>query len=132
MALTYATGSITSPVSLGANTATKVFDTASLAIGVWAVDMGANAQCGGAGNIEIHAAADGATATLTGVTAAGDDIAAVSEELSMSLHFVAVVTGAGTLQMIGEGSNGTSNTIESASRVRSLAGVTGYRAVRIG
>ena len=130
-ALDFHSGSIGSPVSLGVNTPTKIMDTASLAVGTWLINFGASVDAGGASVIEIRAAVDTATATLTGKYAGGADEPAVSTESEIFLTFIAVVTVTGTIQFIGIGANGVSNTVLATTRNAGYSPATGYTALRI-
>jgi hypothetical protein len=132
LALNFAAGTIGSNVSLGVNTATKVMDTASLAVGIWLVSFSGEGTSSVNGAIEAHIAVNSATATFQGPTASGADDTASAIGVAVKFTCVATVTVAGTLQIIAEGSSGTGSTMLAASRAFSVAGVTGYTAVRIG
>lgn len=131
-ALTYASGTIGSNVNLGINTPTKVFDTASLAAGVWDVSMFAIGECAGSGTIEMIAATDSATASLTGVISSGGAAGAGSEGIPMAIRFFATVTSAGTLKLTADGSNGSANVILATTATYLYAGCTGYTATKVG
>lgn len=125
-------GSIPTNVALGVNTATKIFDTVSLGVGAWLVTMVASGGAASASNFECFAAADTATATLSGVTSGGVVIVGSGDESNVVLSFVATVTVAGTLKMVGEGSAAGGTDALASSANFSFSNVTGYTATRLG
>lgn len=134
-ALTSASGSIGSPVSINNAVFTKIFDTASLGVGTWWVTMSTVIEnlTASAVAVAVAAAVDTATATLTGVTGAETaDAIASSGEDQMTVTFIAVVTVAGTLKFSAYISGASGGTALSAAVVQtSLTQVTGYTALRI-
>lgn len=132
VALTFAAGTIGTNVNIGINTPTKVFDTATLAIGVWKVTMNAVGECAGTGTVEVTAAVDSATATLTGITSSGGYTGSGAAGIPMSVTFFANVTAAGTLKLTAEGSNGSANLILATTATNGFAACTGYTAEKIG
>lgn len=124
-----ASGSNVSNTTLPSNTPTKIFDTASLGVGTWDVYMAASVQTDSTANatISLTAAVDTATATLTGQSAGQiTQSAAASGQWVISLRFIAVVTGAGTLKVTGN-NTGAGN----AFALGGTVGFVGYTAVQI-
>lgn len=134
LALTYAAGTISLDVSLGVNSLTPIFNTASLAVGVWDLTVFAVGDTGALGAIEIEVVEGAAAATFVGPTSSGGyNVGAASyNEVPMGFGCIAIVTSAGALKVQGEGDNGTSSTIKAATPVYGFPGATGYKAVRIG
>lgn len=129
--LTLLSGNIPSQVNLGVNTPTSIFSTASLSVGTWLVTMGWHGSSNAGGAIECHAAVNTATATLTGELSSGADTTNVNLAVDGSITFSAVVTVAGTLQLIGEGSAASATVIDAVTRAFGFANATGYTALRV-
>jgi hypothetical protein len=130
LALSYAAGSIASNVTLSSVSA-KILDTASLAVGIWNVDMFATLEAAsGASGVELECLVDSATATFQGSTSGGATASATGYTERVVIGFIAVVTVAGTLQLKGTASTGGSALAATTQNLWTNA--TGYRAVRIG
>jgi hypothetical protein len=133
---TVLSGNLGGNISLGTNTPVNIFYTASLPIGTWQIYMGAAVEgYSTIAAIEIHSMLGSATATLTGQLAAGVDIPGTSgtfTEASLSISFIAVVTVAGTLQLVGECSGTNGGNVLAATRCYTIGNATGYTAVKIG
>ena len=131
VALTFASGHIAADVTMtNGSQSYKLFDTASLGVGTWLVNMTATFTGGGLGTIDMSATADSATAGLNGPTSTGIVIAALNYEGSMSVSLTAVISVAGTLQLIAEAS-GAGNVAKAVTSQFGFGNATGYTAVRI-
>lgn len=128
-------------IGLTTNSPVKVLDTASLAIGTWDITMGVLLQTpnnsGAGGRCEFWVADDTATATFLPSTVPAMAFENTSQgmygvEVSISMRFVAVVTVAGTLQLIGFNTGGGSDAIALSNTLTEGKGpATYYSALKI-
>jgi hypothetical protein len=133
-ALTTASGNLGSDVGLLTNSLTKVFDTASLAVGTWLVNVIMTGTWGTVtGKVEAYITTDSATATFTGAssTAMEQTGGADGAEFMMSLSVFATVTVAGTLKVEAQNSSANEAYIKAATVDYSYGNATGYTALRV-
>jgi len=100
-ALSSVAGANVADVALPASTNTTVFTTGTLAQGTWLCTFSAlvNSATGGAA-IELKAALGTATGSLTGEIAGQSLVGAANAYTTISMTFVATLTGAGTLTLV--------------------------------
>jgi hypothetical protein len=130
-ALTHVSGHLLANYNLTAALATFM-TTASLAVGTWLVSMTALiAQVGSLDNVEGKVNVGTATATFDGTLSFQKDNSGTTDNNSVSISFIVVVTVAGTLifQAIQASATGT---IDATTGGNSYANATGYTAVKIG
>ena len=135
-AMTVLSGVIGGDVTASSTGVTKIFDTSSLAVGVWLVSMSGVFEFSGAGGVayDVEALVDTATATFSGPRSGyGETNAAIAASV-IAFTFVATVTVAGTLQFQINNNGGAHPVIVKASTPGSgaYANATGWTALRIG
>ena len=125
VALTDAAGTLGSNYTVTGSMATFL-TTSSLGIGTWLVAFSGAASIPAGADLDIQLAAGTATATFAGPVSTG--VKAATDQV-LALTTVVTVTGAGTLVFQAQGSESPS--ILTASPNSSVAGATGYTALRI-
>jgi hypothetical protein len=132
VALSWAAGSIASNVGLPGSSDTPIFSTASLAVGTWLVNVFVTAESGAsASTVEIKMLAGTATATLAGAQSAASVSGATDYEAHVSLSCIAVITVAGTLEVVGVCST-SSGTALAYTTTNVYPAATGYTALKVG
>ena len=130
--LTSAGASIGADVTLTANATTTIQTSASLAVGTWLVHFGATVVAGAATTdiCEFTMAVGTATATFVGQQSTGLNLSVNGGEFCIDIEAIVTVTVAGTLVFTAH--NGTTAaTALKLTQVGSLAGATGYTALKV-
>lgn len=133
VALSTASGSIGSDVSLTPSATTKVFDTASLAVGTWIIFGSVLVEyvAASAATLEGNLAVDTGAATITGLL--GGEVETNSAVITQAMPFAAVVvvTSAATLKYQIKNNSSTDTPLAKAASSGSFtSGTTGYSALR--
>lgn len=132
--LTNASGHIASDVQVQSNT--TIFSTASLAIGTWHVHVGVSILTGNTGTLGIYSinvvVGSGTTATFEGQKSTSQSADAASSWRELSIDFIATITVAGTLKIVGFEGGGTGGNFAKATDQNGDSNATGYTAEKIG